>query len=289
MPKAVKVGDCYIGKGHPVYIIGEIGLNHNGDIEIAKKLIDGAVFAGCNAVKFQKRTPELCVPDDLRDVKRETPWGIMTYLDYRYKIEFGYDEYSEIDTYCKKRDIEWFASCWDQPSVDFIEQFNPSCYKVASASLTDQLLLQYIKGKKRPVILSTGMSTMDQIKEAVYVLDTSQLMISHTTSTYPSKADEINLLMIQTLKREFDNPIGYSGHEIGLQITLAAVTLGATFIERHITLDRAMWGSDQAASVEIGGLIRLIRDIRIIEKSMGDGIKKVYDSEVPIIQRLRKK
>lgn len=289
MSKVVEIGRRPIGEGCPTYIIAEIGINHNGDFEIVKKLIDTAVIAGCDAVKFQKRTPELCVPEEQRSVLRETPWGIMTYFEYRHRVEFGPDEYAEIDRYCQEKGIAWFASCWDESSVDFIEQFAPVCYKIASASLTDDSLLRYINAKGRPMILSTGMSTLDEIRHAVSLLDQDRLLIAHSTSSYPCKPEELNLRMIQTLKQEFECPIGYSGHEVGLQTTYAAVTLGACFVERHITLDRAMWGSDQSASVEPWGLMRLVRDIRVIERAMGDGVKQVWDSELPIRKRLRGK
>lgn len=288
MPKAVDLGGRPVGPGHPTYIIAEIGINHNGDLNVAKRLIDAAVLAGCDAVKFQKRTPELCVPPEQRNILRETPWGLITYIKYRHKVEFGYDEYRAIDEYCRERGIAWFASCWDQPSVDFIEQFDPVCYKIASASLTDDELLQHINSKGRPMILSTGMSTMEEIRHAVSLLDPDRLLIAHSTSSYPCKPEELNLRMIQTLQREFDCPIGYSGHEVGLQTTLAAVVLGACFVERHITLDRAMWGSDQAASVEPHGFARLVRDIRVIEAAMGDGVKRVYESEFPSRSKLRR-
>jgi len=288
MTNRLKIGDRRVGKGQPTFIIAEIGINHNGDIEIAKKLIDAATLAGCDAVKFQKRTPELCVPAEQRDVKRETPWGLMTYMEYRYRVEFGEKEYREIDSHCRDRGIIWFASCWDEPSVDFIEKFEPACHKIASASLTDDGLLKHINSKNRPTILSTGMSTMEQIRHAVSLLDRDKLLIAHSTSTYPSKPDELNLIMIRTLQDEFDIPIGYSGHEVGLQTSYAAVVLGACFVERHLTLDRAMWGSDQAASVEPPGIARLVRDIRITESALGDGIKRVYESEKPIIRRLRR-
>jgi N-acetylneuraminate synthase len=271
-----------------VYVIAEIGINHNGDMDIAKKLIDSAALAGCDAVKFQKRTPELCVPAEQRNLMRETPWGMMTYMAYRERVEFNREQYQEIDRYCREKSIAWFASCWDEPSVDFVEQFNPACYKIASASITDEKLLKHTSSKGRPLILSTGMSTMEQINRAISSLDKNRLLIAHSTSSYPCKAEELNLRMIPTLKEKFDCPVGYSGHEVGLQTTYAAVTLGACFVERHITLDRAMWGSDQAASVEPWGLMRLVRDIRVIEKSLGDGVKKVYDSEQPLIKRLRK-
>jgi N-acetylneuraminate synthase len=288
MTNLVKLGTKFVGEGQPVYVIAEIGLNHNGEMEIAKKLIDAAALAGCNAVKFQKRTPELCVPLEQRNIMRETPWGLMTYMDYRYRVEFGFDQYAEIDRYCQEKGLDWFASCWDEPSVDFIEQFNPVCYKIASASLTDLALLRHTAATGRPIIASSGMSTMDEIRQAIAVFDPEKLLLAHATSTYPCPLDELNLRMITTLKREFTCPIGYSGHEVGLQTTCAAVVLGATFVERHITLDRAMWGSDQAASVEPNGFARLVRDIRVIEKSLGDGMKKVYESELPIRKKLRR-
>ena len=289
MPKAVQIGERWVGEGYPVLIIAEIGINHNGILQIAKRLVDVAFMAGCDAVKFQKRTPEKAVPPEYQNVMRETPWGIISYLEYRRMVEFGYKEYEEINQYCKEKGILWFASCWDEDSVDFIEQFSPPCYKVASASLTDAPLLRKMKATGRPVILSTGMSTLEEIEAAVDLLGTDKLLIAHSTSTYPCPPEELNLRMIQTLQAKFDCPIGYSGHEVGLQTTFAAVTLGASFVERHITLDRAMWGSDQAASVEPSGMIRLVRDIRVIERAMGDGQKRVYDSELKAREKLRKK
>ncbi|MEW6577693.1 MAG: N-acetylneuraminate synthase family protein [Chloroflexota bacterium] len=288
MGREISIGGRPVGDDYPVYIIAEIGINHNGDLETAKRLIDAAVLAGCDAVKFQKRTPELCVPVEQRDVLRETPWGVITYLEYRHRVEFGADEYAEIDRYCRERGITWFASAWDEPSVDFLEQFSPVCYKVASASLTDHGLLRHMRNTGRPIILSTGMSTMEQIQAAVGVAGVENLLIAHSTSTYPCPPEQLNLRMIQTLRNAFDCPIGYSGHEVGLQTTYAAVVLGACFVERHITLDRAMWGSDQAASVEPQGFMRLVRDIRVIERALGDGVKRVYDSEVPVMNKLRR-
>ena len=285
--RQISIGECLVGDGQPVYIVAEIGINHNGDLDIAKRLIDAAKVAGCDAVKFQKRTPDKCVPPEQRDILRETPWGLITYMEYRYRVEFGQKEYEAIDRYCQEKGIHWFASCWDKPSVDFIEQFDPVCYKIASASLTDDDLLHHISAKGRPMILSTGMSTMEQIRHAVSQLDQDRLLIAHSTSSYPCKPKELNLRVIQTLQQEFDCPIGYSGHEVGLQTSYAAVVLGACYVERHITLDRAMWGSDQAASVEPHGFARLVRDIRVTEKALGDGIKRVYESEKPIMQRLR--
>lgn len=285
----VKVGNRFIGDGEPVYIIAEIGINHNGSVEIAKKLIDGAAFAGCDAVKFQKRTPELCVPKDQWNLERDTPWGRITYIEYRHKVEFTHDQYAEINKYCKQKGIDWFASPWDEEALDFMEKFDPVVYKLASASLTDNNLLYKMKTTGRPIMLSTGMSTMEEVEEAVNILGTDNLMIAQSTSTYPCKLEELNLNVIKTYRNRFPKvPIGYSGHETGLAPTLAAVALGASFVERHITLDRAMWGTDQAASVEIGGMFRLVKDIRDIEKALGDGIKKVYDSEKSNIKKLRR-
>jgi N-acetylneuraminate synthase len=289
MPKAVKIGDRWVGEGHPVLIVAEIGINHNGNLHMAKRLVDVAFMAGCDAVKFQKRTPEKAVPPDYQNVMRDTPWGIISYLEYRRMVEFGFREYEEIDRYCKEKGMLWFASCWDEESVDFIEQFSPPCYKVASPSLTDADLLRRLKATGQPVILSTGMSTLEEIETAVALLGTENLLLAHSTSTYPCPPEELNLRMILTLREKFGVPVGYSGHEVGLQTTYAAATLGACFVERHITLDRAMWGSDQAASVEPSGVIRLVRDIRVIERALGDGQKKVYDSELKAREKLRRK
>jgi N-acetylneuraminate synthase len=283
------IGGKRVGDGHPVYVIAEIGINHNGSLELARKLIAGAALAGCDAVKFQKRTPEKCVPKDQWYVERDTPWGRMTYIDYRHKVEFGEAEYKEIDRFCRQHNIAWFASCWDEEAVDFMEQFAPPCYKAASASLTYIDLLRKKKETGRPLILSTGMSTMEEIEAAVSAVGTDDLMIAHSTSTYPCPPHQLNLRMITTLKARFPGcPIGYSGHEVGLSPTWAAIALGATFVERHITLDRAMWGSDQAASVEVGGFVRLVSNIRDIEKALGDGVKRVYDTEVGQRKKLRR-
>lgn len=285
----VNTGRRTIGDGEPVYIIAEIGINHNGSLEQARKLIDGAIFAGADAVKFQKRTPELCVPRDQWNIERDTPWGRITYLDYRHKMEFTYEQYRSIDRYCRARGLDWFASCWDEEAVEFMEQFDTPLYKVASATLTDLPLLQKIKDTGRPVMISTGMSEMWQIQAAVDLLGHDELMIAHATSSYPCPPEELNLRMIPTLKALYPGvPIGYSGHEVGLAPTWAAVTLGATFVERHITLDRAMWGSDQAASVEVMGFHNLVRNIRDIEKAMGDGIKRIYPSELAAMKKLRR-
>ncbi|MBN2556273.1 MAG: N-acetylneuraminate synthase family protein [Anaerolineales bacterium] len=288
MSREIKIGNRLVGDGHPTYIIAEIGINHNGDLGIAKEIIDAAVMAGVDAVKFQKRTPEACVPLEQQGQMRETPWGYISYLDYRYKVEFNEEEYREIDRYCAERGIDWCASAWDEGSVDFLERFNPICYKVPSASLTDHALLKHIRSKGRPLILSTGMSTQEQIEEAVSVVGTENLAIMHCTSAYPCDPEELNLKMIQTLKDRYPCPIGYSGHEVGLVPSAVAVALGATLVERHITLDRAMWGSDQAASVEPGGFAKLVKYIRVTEQSLGDGVKQVYESEKSSLRKLRR-
>ena len=285
--KTVKLGKRFIGCHQPTFIIAEIGINHNGDLEIAKDLIDAAVEAGCDAVKFQKRSPELCVPPDQQKIMRETPWGEMTYLAYRYRVEFKMDQYQEINQYCHKRNIDWFASCWDIPSVDFMAQFDPPCFKVASASLTNIALLQHMKRFDQPVILSTGMSTMKEIKAAVAVLSQEKLLIAHSTSSYVCPPEELNLRVIQVLQEEFECPIGYSGHEAGLLPSLVAVAMGACFVERHITLDRNMWGSDQAASLEPKEFNRLVKNIREIEIALGDGVKRIYDTERSVMAKLR--
>ncbi len=284
-----RIGSAVVGAGHPVYVTGEIGINHNGELENAFALIDQAAAAGCNAVKFQKRTPEVCTPRDQWDLERDTPWGRMSYIDYRHRIEFDHDDYLAIDAYARARGIAWFASPWDVESVDFLEQFDVPAHKVASASLTDDELLRRLRATGRTVVLSTGMSTPAQIRHAVEVLGSETIVLCHATSSYPARPGELNLRMIHTLQSEFPNvPIGYSGHETGLQTTLAAVALGAVFVERHITLDRAMWGSDQAASVEPPGLQRLVRDIRTITESLGDGVKKIYDGELAAMRKLRR-
>lgn len=283
----VKIYDRKIGENEPAFIAAEIGINHNGDIAIAKKLIDIAIEAGCDAVKFQKRTIEIIYTKEELAKPRENPFG-GTNGDLKRGLEFGEEEYAEINRYCKEKGIIWYASCWDEPSVDFIEKFNPPCYKIASASLTDDNLLKHTKAKGKPLILSTGMSTMEEINHAVNILGKENLVLLHCTSTYPSDPKELNLKVIQKLKEEFDCPVGYSGHEVGVASSVIAAVIGACMIERHITLDRAMWGSDQAASLEPQGLKRMIRDIGLIPIIMGDGIKKVYESELPIIDKLRR-
>jgi N-acetylneuraminate synthase len=288
MAREIKIGNRLVGDGHPAYVIAEIGINHNGDLEVAKRMIDAAVHAGVDAVKFQKRTPEVCTPPEQQKQMRETPWGYITYLDYRYKVEFGEAEYLEIDRYCKEKGIPWLASVWDEQSVDFLSRFDTPAYKVPSASLTDHNLLRHVRKTGKPMVISTGMSTMDQIQAAVDVIGTDNLAIMHCTSTYPCDPEELNLRMISTLRELFPCPIGYSGHEVGLVPSAVAVALGACMVERHLTLDRAMWGSDQAASVEPSGFERLVKYIRVSEASLGDGVKRVYESELSSLKKLRR-
>lgn len=287
MSKTVKIGDRLVGDGQPCFIVAEIGINHNGSVDTAKKLIDAAVLAGCDAVKFQKRTVDVVYTPEELAKPRENPFG-PTNGDLKRGLEFGEKQYREIDSYCKEKGILWFVSCWDEGSVDFMERFNPPCYKIASASLTDDNLLKHHRKYGRPMIISTGMSTIEQIDHAVEILGPDNLVILHCTSTYPSQVEELNLSAISTLRQRYGAPIGYSGHEVGLAPSVAAAALGACMLERHITLDRAMWGSDQAASVEWQGFWRLVKDVRAIEKAMGDGVKRLYESEVPVMQKLRR-
>ncbi len=283
------IGDRRVGPGQPVYITAEIGLNHNGEVSTALALIDVALAAGVDAVKFQKRTPDVCTPRDQWDIERDTPWGRMRYIDYRHRVEFGAEEYRIIDEYCRDKGIDWFASPWDVASVDFLDGFGVPAHKIASACLTDDELLRSIRASGRTAILSTGMSTPAQIRHAVEVLGSGNVILCHATSTYPAANDELNLRMMNTLMTEYPNvPVGYSGHERGLQTTVAAAALGACFIERHITLDRTMWGSDQAASLEPAGLTRLVRDVRVISEALGDGVKRLYDGEYAAMRKLRR-
>lgn len=287
MSKTINVGGCVVG-GSKVFLIAEVGINHNGDVEIAKKLIDVAVEAGWDAVKFQKRTIDVVyTPEDLAR-PRESPFG-STNGDLKRGLEFGEKEYGELDAYCREKNIIWFASCWDEASVDFMAGFDPPCFKVASASLTDDNLLRHTRSKGKPIILSTGMSNLDQVDHAVEVLGTRDLVLMHTVSTYPADNSELNLRVINTLKDRYGVPVGYSGHEVGLYPSLMAVALGACIVERHITLDRAMWGTDQSASVEHEGCKRLAKEVRIFEKSQGDGIKRLLESEIPVMKKLRRK
>ncbi|MFH1704337.1 MAG: N-acetylneuraminate synthase family protein [Nitrospirota bacterium] len=277
-----------VGNGYPCYIIAEIGINHNGDIEIAKKLIDLAKVAGCDAVKFQKRTVDVVYSPEELAKPRESPYG-NTNGDLKYGLEFELEEYQEIDRYCKEKNFPWFASCWDEGSVDFIDQFDVPCYKIASACLTDDELIRHTRSKGRPIIMSTGMSTVEQVDHAVEIVDKDDLAILHAISTYPAYYEEINLSVIPMLRERYGVPVGYSGHETGIPTSVAAVALGACIVERHITIDRTMWGSDHAASLGPSGIIQMVRDIRLLEMAMGDGIKRVIEREMLVIKKLRRK
>jgi N-acetylneuraminate synthase len=285
----VNIGDRVIGDGQPSYLIAEIGINHNGDLDIARKLIDVAAKHGFEAVKFQKRTVDVVYSADELTRPRDSPFGT-TNGDLKRGLEFGEREYASIDDYCRKVGMVWFASCWDEASVDFIERFHPPAYKVASASLTDDRLLQHTRATagRRPILLSTGMSTLDQIDHAVKVLGRENLVIVHTTSTYPADYQELNLRVIPSLRQRYELPVGFSGHESGIASSVASVALGACLVERHITLDRAMWGSDQAASLGPSGMEQLVRDVRLVETALGNGIKTVLEREIPIMKKLRR-
>jgi N-acetylneuraminate synthase len=271
------------------FFIAEIGINHNGNLENAIELISAAKLSGCDAVKFQKRTPEICTPKSQWEILRETPWGKIKYIDYKKKIEFGKKEYDEINKFCKKNEILWTASCWDIPSVKFIEKYNVPFHKVASACITDFYLLRELKKTKKSIIISTGMSSEKQIEKAVRLLTQKNLTILHCNSSYPAPNEQLNLSYITKLKKKYKNSIiGYSGHEINLAPTVAAVVLGAKVIERHITLDKTLWGTDQQSSIEPLGFARLIKDIRTVEKSLGQPIKKIYPEEKKMMMKLRK-
>ena len=283
----VKIGNKQLGPGQPCYVIAEIGINHNGDIDLAKRLISVAVAAGCDAVKFQKRTVEVVYTEKELAQPRPNPFGD-TNGDLKRGLEFEQEDYQEISNFCKQVKIDWFASPWDEFSVDFVERFNPPVYKIASASLTDDNLLRHVRATGKPVIASTGMSTYDEIDHAVEVLGRTNTILMHTTSTYPAKYEQLNLRAIPTMIERYGIPVGYSGHETGIPTSVAAAILGACCVERHITMDRAMWGSDQAASLEPNGISRLVRDIRLCEQSMGDGVKRVYEDEIPVMKKLRR-
>ncbi|MEL6330301.1 MAG: N-acetylneuraminate synthase family protein [Planctomycetota bacterium] len=283
----VVLGDRAVGHVRPTYVIAEIGINHNGSVETAKQLIDVAQAAGCDCVKFQKRTPEICTPRHMWERMRETPWGYISYIEYRRRIEFGESQFSQIDEHCRQSGIHWTASVWDEQSAEFMKRYKPPFVKIPSAMLTNSGLLMAARDVGAPIMISTGMSTMDEITRAVGIAGAADLLVAHATSTYPCPREELNLRVINDLRRRFDCPIGYSGHETGLATTVAAVALGACFVERHVTLDRSMWGSDQAASIEPSGLARLVKDIRNVEGALGDGVKRVYESERTARERLR--
>jgi len=269
------------------YIIAEIGINHNGSLDVAKRLIDVAAVSGCDAVKFQKRNPEVCVPEHQKSVMRETPWGTMTYLNYKYKVEFEKEEYDEIDQYCREKGIEWSASPWDIDSLNFLMDYDIPWLKVPSAMITNEELMKACAATGKKIIFSTGMSTYEEIDQAVEWLAGSETVMLHCNSTYPAPLEDLNLSCIQTLKDRYNCEVGYSGHEFRLGTTVAAVYLGATYLERHITLDRTMWGSDHMSSVEPQGLIKLVKGVRELEIAHGDGVKQVTSGELGPRKKLR--
>lgn len=283
----VNIDNKLVGESHPCYIIGEIGINHNGSLDIAKNLISVAKNAGCDAIKFQKRTINIVYTAEELAKPRETPFG-ETNGDLKRGLEFGIDQYRKIHEFCNEMNIAWFASCWDEASVDFIDQFPVPCYKIASALLTDDALLRHTRAKGKPIMLSTGMSTWEEVDHAVDILGKEDLIMLHTCSAYPSYYPELNLRLIPELRKRYGVPVGYSGHETGIPSSVAAVALGACLVERHITLDRSMWGSDHAASLEPSGLTRLVRDIRLVETSMGDGVKRLEERELAVMKKLRR-
>lgn len=278
-----------IGDGAPCFLVAEIGINHNGNVDLARGLVDVARNCGCDAVKFQKRTVDVVYSAEELAKPRENPFG-PTNGDLKRGLEFGQKEYDLIDAHCRKVGMPWFASCWDEASVDFMDRYPVPCFKIASASLTDDALLRHTRRKAgdRPIFLATGMSTQEEVDHAIQVLGRENLVVMHTCSAYPSAYPDLNLSVIPLFRQRYQLPIGYSGHESGLATTVAAVALGACVVERHITLDRAMWGSDQAASVGPSGLQHLVRDIRLVEAAMGRPEKRLMPSEIPVRQKLRR-
>jgi N-acetylneuraminate synthase len=283
----VKIGNKLLGDDQPCFVIAEIGINHNGDVDLAKRLISVAVAAGCDAVKFQKRTVDIVYTEKELATPRPNPFGD-TNGDLKRGLEFDELEYDEIANFCRSVKIDWLVSPWDEKAVDFMEKYDTPVYKIASASLTDDNLLKRVRATGKPILASTGMSTYAEIDHAVEVLGKNDLILMHTTSTYPAKYEQLNLRAIPTMAARYGVPIGYSGHETGIPTSVAAAVLGACCVERHITMDRSMWGSDQSASLEPNGISRLVRDIRLCEQSMGDGVKRVYDEEVPVMKKLRR-
>lgn len=283
----VQLGERVVGDGTPCLFVSEIGINHNGDMATAKKLIDVASLAGCEVVKFQKRTIDVVYTAEELAKPRESPFG-ETNGDLKRGLEFGQSEFTELDEYCRRVPISWTASCWDEASVDFIDEFDPPFYKISAASLTDDALLTHTRAKGKPIVLSTGMSTLEQIDHAVEILGKDDLVLLHCSSAYPSDYVDLNLKVIPILRERYGVPIGYSGHETGIASSVAASVLGACIVERHITLDRSMWGSDHAASLEPNGIMRLTRDVRLVETALGDGVKTVLESEIPVMQKLRR-
>jgi len=270
-------------------LIAEIGINHNGDLNLAKRIIDIALASGCDYVKFQKRNPEICVPESMKNNLRDTPWGLITYLEYKKKIEFGYDDFLEIDKYCNSAGIGWSASAWDFDSQNFLNRFNIPFNKVASAMNTNLNFVKRVAEEGKVTFLSTGMASLEDISKCVEIFNgySCPLVLLHTVSTYPAKDEDLNLAVIKTLKTNFNLPVGYSGHESSVSPSIAAAALGAVVIERHVTLNRTMWGTDQAASLEADGLTQLARVLKRIPKMLGDAEKKFMDIEKKSASSLR--
>ncbi|TAN45979.1 MAG: N-acetylneuraminate synthase [Nitrospirae bacterium] len=288
--KTIKIDGRIIGEQQPVYMIAEIGLNHNGDMQIAKKLIDAAFATNWDCVKFQKRTPEICVPEHQKNVMRDTPWGRITYLEYRYKVEFEKEQYDRIDKYCKEKPISWTASIWDMKSLEFLIGYDVPFIKIPSAKLTEHEYIIEASKSGKPLILSTGMSTIEEIDAVVNILEKhakGSYALMHTNSTYPAPKEDLNLRVIGFLKERYNCIIGYSGHEYDLEPTVVAVALGASIIERHVTLDHNMWGSDHFASIEVHGMGMLHKRVKDIGVFLGDGIKKLSEKEIEIRKKLR--
>ena len=284
--KQIRINNHIIGDNESIFLIAEIGINHNGDIQIAKRLMDAAFACGWNCVKFQKRTPDICVPHHQKNVIRDTPWGEMTYLEYKKRLEFNEEQYDYIDVYCKEKPLLWTASVWDIPSLNFILKYDIPLIKIPSAKLTDSELLYEVAKSGKKIILSTGMSTIEEIDAAVEILR-SECILMHTNSTYPTPPEDINLSVISFLKERYGLPVGYSGHEYDLEPSVIAVALGATVIERHVTLDHAMWGTDQSASLEIHAMDMLCKRIQEVNTIIGDGVKRITTAEMEIRKKLR--
>jgi len=271
-----------------IFIIAEIGINHNGDLEICKELIDIAKETGCDAVKFQKRDIDIVYTKEFLNSPRESLWGT-TQRDQKLGLEFSQDDYDEIDAYCRRKNIDWFASAWDLNSQDFLKKYNTKFNKIASAMIVYDDLLNKVASEGKHTFISTGMSSYEDIENAIQIFKKHQcpFELMHTVSTYPMKDEDANLRMIKTLREKYGCNVGYSGHEVGLAVSYAAAAMGITSLERHITLDRAMYGSDQSASIEPNGLRMLVGAVRKIEKAIGDGVKKIIADEVPIAEKLR--
>ena len=288
--QSIKISDHIIGNSNPVFMVAEIGINHNGSLDIAKRLIDAAFACNWHCAKFQKRSPDLCVPEKQKNILRDTPWGKITYLEYKYKVEFDHKEYSYINKYCKEKPIDWTASVWDLSSLEFLLNYDVSFIKIPSAKLTEDELLKAVSQSGKPIVLSTGMSTTEEVDKAVGILEKyskGDYVLMHTNSAYPAPVDELNLRVINYLRDRYKCIVGYSGHEYGLEPSVIAVTLGAKIIERHITLNHNMWGSDHAASLEVHAMDMLIKRIEGIRTALGDGVKRVTKTELESRKKLR--